>query len=56
MFFIPLRHEWEEGCTHMLTAGFRAVPSCHPYWDLRGRTFEDTDGYRVVLQNAPWAP
>ena len=24
------------------------------YWDRCGRTFEDLDGYRVVLQNAAW--
>ncbi len=22
--------------------------------DTRGRTFEDPDGYRLVLQKAPW--
>jgi hypothetical protein len=26
----------------------------NPYWDRSGRTFEDPDGYRVVLQNAPY--
>ncbi len=26
----------------------------NPYWDKLGRTFEDPDGYRVVLQNADW--
>jgi hypothetical protein len=26
----------------------------NPYWDRRGRTFADPDGYRVVLQNSPW--
>ncbi len=35
-------------------AGFRAVPSNNPYWDRQGRTFEDVDGYRVVLQNGAW--
>ena len=37
-----------------LSAGFRQVPSYNPYRDLHGRTFEDMDGYRVVLQNAAW--
>ena len=23
-------------------------------WKTQGRTFEDLDGYRVVLQNAVW--
>jgi len=30
-------------------------PTVIPYWDAHGRTFEDLDGYRVVLQNAAWA-
>jgi hypothetical protein len=30
------------------------VPSANPYWDRKGRTFEDVDGYRVVLQNDVW--
>lgn len=38
----------------MLTAGFRAVASLNPYWELHGRTFEDPDGYRVVIQRAAW--
>ena len=30
------------------------VPSHNPYWDVRGKTFEDLDGYRVVLEQAEW--
>lgn len=25
-----------------------------PYWDVSGKTFEDIDGYRVVLQQREW--
>jgi hypothetical protein len=39
----------------MIVAGYEPVPSFNPYWDRAGRTFEDPDGYRVVLQNAPWS-
>jgi hypothetical protein len=39
----------------MTAAGFRPVVSFNPYWERRGRTFEDHDGYRVVLQNADWS-
>lgn len=55
VFYIPGRGEWEERCARMLAAGFRHVPSYNPYWEVRGRTFEDVDGYRVVLQNAAWS-
>jgi hypothetical protein len=39
----------------MIGARYEPVPSFNPYWDRAGRTFEDPDGYRVVLQNAPWS-
>lgn len=54
VFYIPGAPEWEAACANMLAAGFRPVASFNPYWDVRGRTFEDFDGYRVVLQNAAW--
>ena len=54
VFYVPDKDEWEASCAQMISAGFREVPSYNPYWDLQGRTFEDIDGYRVVLQNAAW--
>jgi YycE-like protein len=54
VFYIPKPVEWKRACANMLTAGFRQLPSFNPYWDRCGRTFEDFDGYRVVLQNAEW--
>jgi prolyl oligopeptidase len=38
----------------MLGAGFSSVDSFNPYWDRLGRTFEDRDGYRVVIQRELW--
>ena len=54
VFYIPDASEWEESCQRLRASGFRGVPSYNPYWDRQGRTFEDLDGYRVVLQNAGW--
>lgn len=54
VFYIPDKKEWEASCEQMLVAGFRRAPSYNPYWNRHGRTFEDVDGYRVVLQNAAW--
>ncbi|MFC5473934.1 VOC family protein [Paraherbaspirillum soli] len=54
VFYLPDSTEWKDRCASMLAAGFRQVASFNPYWDARGRTFEDLDGYRVVLQNADW--
>ncbi len=54
VFYEPEREAWKRACERMLSAGFRPVASCNPYWDVSGRSFEDPDGYRVVLQNAAW--
>jgi YycE-like C-terminal domain/YycE-like N-terminal domain len=54
VFYIPDKDEWESSCAQMRSAGFREAQSYNPYWDLQGRTFEDIDGYRMVLQNAAW--
>jgi hypothetical protein len=52
VFYLPGATEWRTACARMTEAGFRQVASFNPYWDRRGRTYEDHDGYRVVLQNA----
>jgi hypothetical protein len=31
------------------------VKAYNPYWDIGGATFEDADGYRVVLTSRRWA-
>ena len=52
VFYLPGATEWRTACARMTEAGFRQVASFNPYWDRRGRTYEDHDAYRVVLQNA----
>lgn len=54
VFYMPDRNRWHQAVQRMVRAGFDPVPSFNPYWDKNGRTFEDPDGYRVVLQNANW--
>jgi catechol 2,3-dioxygenase-like lactoylglutathione lyase family enzyme len=54
VFYLPDEGEWTSAVERMGAAGYKSVPSLNPYWDLNGRTFEDPDGYRVVLQNAEW--
>jgi catechol 2,3-dioxygenase-like lactoylglutathione lyase family enzyme len=54
VFYLPDVRAWEEAVERMRAAGYEPVPSFNPYWDRAGRTFEDPDGYRVVLQNASW--
>ena len=47
--------DWTVACARMIDAGFSAVEPFNPYWKTRGQTFEDPDGYRVVLQRDAWA-
>lgn len=55
VFYMPTSSEWESTCASMLAAGFKRVAPLNPYWEVQGRTFQDKDGYRVVLQNAEWS-
>lgn len=54
VFYIEDRPEWQAACARLRAAGFEPVDSFNPYWDVRGKTFEDHDGYRVVLECAAW--
>jgi YycE-like N-terminal domain/YycE-like C-terminal domain len=55
VFYVSDIKEWEDACIRMEAAGFVQVASLNPYWDICGRTFQDHDGYRIVLQNAAWS-
>jgi hypothetical protein len=55
IFYVPNQLEWEQTCDNMLAAGFKQVSSHNPFWELQGKTFEDMDGYRVVLQHGEWS-
>lgn len=54
VFYIPDGLEWQTACERMFAAGFKRVAAFNPYWEARGRTYEDPDGYRIVLQQAQW--
>lgn len=54
VFYVPEVHAWEARCQAMRRAGFKEVEPYNPYWKRQGCTFEDQDGYRVVIQCAPW--
>lgn len=56
VFYLPDSVQWQHASASMLQAGFVEVSSFNPYWEQRGRTFEDHDRYRVVLQQARWDP
>jgi catechol 2,3-dioxygenase-like lactoylglutathione lyase family enzyme len=54
VFYLPDADAWHAAVERMRARGYEPVPSYNPYWDVRGKTFEDADGYRVVLQHAVW--
>ncbi len=54
VFYLPDAEEWQQSVERMRSSGYVHVPSFNSYWNRHGRTFEDPDGYRVVLQNAAW--
>jgi catechol 2,3-dioxygenase-like lactoylglutathione lyase family enzyme len=54
VFYLPELAEWQAAVEQMAKAGFEPVAAVNPYWDRAGLTFEDPDGYRIVLQRAAW--
>jgi catechol 2,3-dioxygenase-like lactoylglutathione lyase family enzyme len=55
VFYVPDEREWQGAIERMVAAGYGPVPAFNPYWQRNGRTFEDPDGYRVVLQHGTWS-
>lgn len=54
VFYVPEKAEWEAVVRRAEEAGGVRVRSENPYWDVRGVTFEDPEGYRFVVQNEGW--
>ena len=55
VFYVPSDAEWRAACASMLAAGFDRVTAFNPYWEARGCTYVDCDGYRIALQRAEWS-
>ena len=54
VFYIPDPELWNRAVARMQDHGYEPVTSCNPWWDNGGKTFEDPDGYRIVLYNKSW--
>ena len=54
VFFIPGKAEWETAVERMKKHGYQPVKTENPWGSEDGKTFEDVDGYRVVLKNQDW--
>ena len=55
VFYLPDADEWRRAVARLEGLGHQSVKAFNPYWDVKGKTFEDPDGYRVVLQHASWS-
>ncbi|KAM5351234.1 hypothetical protein ACJ41O_003957 [Fusarium nematophilum] len=53
VFYLPNQGDYAAAVARMEEHGFGSVASFNPYWDNCGKTFEDPDGYRVVLAKSP---
>ena len=49
VLYMPERAIWEAAVARMKAAGFEPVASFNPYWGRQGATFQDPDGYRLML-------
>lgn len=54
VFYLAERSAWAAAVRRLRKFGALETPSSNPYWSERGVTFEDPDGYRLVLENATW--
>jgi catechol 2,3-dioxygenase-like lactoylglutathione lyase family enzyme len=54
VFYLPDRAEWNAAVRRVRDFGATEVESSNPYWNVRGVTFRDADGYRFVLENDGW--
>ena len=50
VFFIPDKAEWQRAVERMKKHGYQPVAAENPWGNIDGKTFEDMDGYRVVLK------
>jgi hypothetical protein len=54
VFYLPDADDYRQALERMTAHGFSAVPAFNAYWDVKGATFEDGEGYRVVFYNGTW--
>ncbi len=54
VFYLPDETTFKAAVDRMKNAGFEPVAAFNPYWNVSGVSFEDPDGYRMVLQHSSW--
>jgi hypothetical protein len=51
VYYVPDDVEFAGAIDRISSSGFKKVDSFNPYWQGYAQTFEDLDGYRVVINN-----
>jgi catechol 2,3-dioxygenase-like lactoylglutathione lyase family enzyme len=51
VFYIPTRDAINRAAARLARLGYKPVLQENPYWQEKGLTYEDPDGWRVVLMN-----
>jgi catechol 2,3-dioxygenase-like lactoylglutathione lyase family enzyme len=54
VFYLPDEAAWAARCAALRAAGFTDVAAFNPWWARCGCSFQDEDGYRVVIAKAAW--
>ncbi|KAF2739442.1 Glyoxalase/Bleomycin resistance protein/Dihydroxybiphenyl dioxygenase, partial [Polyplosphaeria fusca] len=64
VFYLPDQEEWTLAVERMQSLGFESVRAENPWWEgdgkeaadggTEGRTYEDADGWKVVLYRGVW--
>jgi hypothetical protein len=54
VFYVPDTNTWKSCIGRLEKLGIKSVAAHNPYWDRKGRTYSDPDGYRIVIQNSSW--
>ena len=54
IFYLPEEAAWQATVDRLRKHGHPPVEPNNPYWKRNALTFEDPDGYRVVLANYAW--
>lgn len=54
VFYLDDKTNLDETTARLQELGYFPVPPENPYWQQKGLTFEDPDGWRVVLHDGLW--
>ena len=56
VFYIPEMEQCQTVINRLISFGYQPIQSHNPYCNKNGVTFEDPDGYIVIIQNDAWQP